>query len=49
LAIETQNTNLPACRFYSKRGCELAEIRMSAYRDCPEVAEEAMLIWHLPL
>jgi len=49
LSIETQNTNVPACRFYAARGCELAEIRRFAYTHCPEVANEAMLIWRLKL
>jgi ribosomal protein S18 acetylase RimI-like enzyme len=49
LAIETQNTNVPACRFYAKSGCELVEIRRFGYADCAEVSEEAMLIWRLKL
>lgn len=47
LGIETQNVNVPACRFYARQGCELAEIRITA--ECAEVAHEAMLIWHLIL
>lgn len=49
LGIETQNVNVPACRFYAKNGCELAEIRRFAYAHCPEFAHEVMLIWHLAL
>jgi len=49
LSIETQNNNVPACRFYAKAGCELADIRRFAYAHCPECAHEAMLIWQLTL
>lgn len=49
LVIETQNVNLPACRFYAASGAELIEIRRFGYADCPNVAEEAMLIWQLML
>ena len=49
LGIETQNTNVPACRFYANSGCELVEIRRFAYAHCPEVSEEVMLIWRLKL
>jgi RimJ/RimL family protein N-acetyltransferase len=49
LSIETQNVNVPACRFYAKSGCELAEIRRFAYFHRPDLADEAMLIWQLKL
>jgi ribosomal protein S18 acetylase RimI-like enzyme len=49
LVIETQENNVPACRFYAKNGCELLEIRRFAYRHCPQVAHETMLIWRLAL
>ena len=49
LAIETQNVNVPACRLYAAAGCELVDIRRTGYAGCPEVAHEAMLIWHLAL
>jgi len=49
LGIETQNVNVPACRFYAKHGCDLAEIRKTGYSGHPKVAHEAMLIWHLKL
>lgn len=49
LSIETQNNNVPACRFYAKMGCELATVRRFGYAHCPEVAREAMLIWQLKL
>jgi GNAT superfamily N-acetyltransferase len=49
LKIETQNVNLPACRFYAAQGCHLGEINRYAYAGCPEVAHEVMLIWYLGL
>ena len=49
LAIETQDNNIPACRFYAKKGCELLEIRRFAYRDSPRVENETMLVWRLTL
>lgn len=48
LKIETQNVNVPACRFYAARGCCLAAIDRHAYAD-PRVAHETMLIWLLDL
>jgi GNAT superfamily N-acetyltransferase len=49
LKIETQNINVPACRFYSGRGCELGEINLHAYAGDPEAADEVMLVWYLDL
>ena len=49
LGIETQNVNVPACRFYARHACELVEIRRTGYSGCRAVAHEAMLIWHLKL
>jgi len=48
LKIETQNVNVPACRFYRALGCELGAIHRFAYTD-PTVASEAMLLWYLDL
>ena len=48
MKIETQNVNVPACRFYVRQGCRLGEINCFAYSE-PEVAHEAMLIWYLDL
>ena len=48
LKIETQNTNVPACRFYASRGCHLGAIVRNAYKE-PQVAHEAMLLWYLDL
>jgi len=49
LKIETQNVNVAACRFYARMGCHLGSIDREAYRTCPEVADEIMLVWHLDL
>lgn len=43
LKIETQSVNVPACRFYASRGCELGGVRRFAY---PELPEEAQLLWY---
>lgn len=49
LKIETQNINVPACRFYAARGCKLLTIDRHAYSEDPRVAHETMLIWFLDL
>ena len=49
LKIETQNVNVPACRFYVKHGCKLGAIHRHGYAGCPDVAHEAMLLWYLEL
>ncbi len=49
LKIETQNVNVPACRFYAKQGCQLGAIHRYGYAGCPDVAHEAMLLWYLEL
>lgn len=49
LKIETQNVNVPACRFYAKQGCHLGSINRYAYAGHPEVAHEVQLIWYLTL
>jgi len=49
LAIETQNVNVPACRFYASQGCDLVVIHRSGYARVPEVAHEVMLVWYLAL
>ncbi|HEU4595710.1 MAG TPA: GNAT family N-acetyltransferase [Pyrinomonadaceae bacterium] len=43
LKVETQNVNVPACRFYERQGCVLAEVRRDAY---PELPGEIQLLWH---
>ncbi|MDX1933179.1 MAG: GNAT family N-acetyltransferase [Capsulimonadales bacterium] len=42
LEVETQNTNVPACRFYVAMGCVLRMIREDAY---PDVPDEAQMLW----
>ena len=42
LQIETQNSNVPACRFYLNMGCSLRSIDRLAYRDLPT---EIRLLW----
>ena len=49
LKVETQNVNLPACRFYAAQGCRLGAIHRHAYARHPHVAHEAMLLWYLDL
>lgn len=49
LKIETQNINVPACRFYAARGCELAMIDRYGYASEASIAHEAMLYWYLDL
>jgi len=48
LKIETQNNNVPACRFYARQGCRLGSIVRRAY-DEPDLAHEVMLLWYLDL
>ena len=47
--IETQNVNVPACRFYASQGCDLGVIHRYGYRGHPGVGHEAMLLWYLTL
>jgi len=49
LKIETQNTNVPACRFYARQGCELGNIDRYAYTAYPESVHEIRLVWYLEL
>ncbi len=49
MKIETQNINVPACRFYAEQGCTLGDIRRFAYLDAPPVAHEVQLNWYLDL
>ena len=42
LEVETQNINVPACRFYARNGCQLAMIDRLAYEDLPDEIE---LLW----
>lgn len=52
IMIETQNVNVPACRFYAARGAELAVIDRYAYAEDsshPDTADEVLLVWRLGL
>jgi GNAT superfamily N-acetyltransferase len=49
LKIETQNVNVPACRFYQHCGCTLGEINRYAYAAIPDEAHEVMLVWYIDL
>ncbi len=49
MKIETQNINVPACRFYASMGCELGMIHRYGYAADPTLAHEAMLFWYLDL
>lgn len=46
LKIETQNINVPACRFYARQGCVLGAINRFAYRELPD---EVQLLWYKTL
>jgi GNAT superfamily N-acetyltransferase len=46
LKIETQNINVPACRFYARQGCVLGAINRFAYQELPD---EAQLLWYKTL
>jgi len=42
LRVETQNTNVAACRFYAHQGCQLKRASHDAY---PGLPDEVQLIW----
>jgi GNAT superfamily N-acetyltransferase len=46
LKVETQNVNVPACRFYQAAGFELHVVLEDAYADCPG---EAKYLWYKAL
>jgi GNAT superfamily N-acetyltransferase len=46
LKVETQNINVPACRFYVKQGCVLGTVNRFAYDEFPDEVE---LIWYKEL
>lgn len=46
LKIETQNTNLAACRFYAAQGCTLGAVNRMAY---PNLPNEVQMIWYKSL
>ncbi len=49
LKVETQNVNVPACRFYVRQGCRLGIVNRYAYVNSPDVSDEVMLVWYLDL
>jgi len=49
LKIETQNINVPACRFYAKQGCKLGAMDRYGYYGHPKVGYEVMMLWYLEL
>lgn len=42
LKVETQNINVPACRFYQRMGCALGAVNRFAY---PGLPDEIQLLW----
>jgi GNAT superfamily N-acetyltransferase len=44
--VETQNINVPACRFYARQGCHLGGFNLHAY---PEEMNEIALFWYRKL
>jgi GNAT superfamily N-acetyltransferase len=46
LKVETQDVNVPACRFYARQGCVLGAVRRDAY---PTLPHEVQLLWYLDL
>lgn len=47
LALETQDNNLRACRFYSKMGFRLGGVDNMLYANFPGVANEKAVFWYL--
>ncbi len=43
LVVETQNINVPACRFYARQGCELGAVSRDAYE---KSLNEIQLLWY---
>ena len=46
LKVETQNTNVPACRFYARQSCQLRAVHPHAY---PALPHEVQLLWYIDL
>jgi ribosomal protein S18 acetylase RimI-like enzyme len=46
LKVETQNINVPACRFYQRQGCSLRRVNRHVYPDLPT---EIQLLWYKDL
>ena len=49
MKIETQNINVPACKFYQQMGCRLGEIHRFAYTTESDCASEVMLNWYMDI
>jgi GNAT superfamily N-acetyltransferase len=49
MKIETQNVNVPACRFYAGQGALLGGINRYGYYGHSQVSDEVMLLWYLDL
>ena len=48
LALETQDTNLIACRFYQKCGLEIGAVNTMLYKNMPAPAcEDIAIFWYL--
>ena len=49
IRLETQNNNVPACRFYEAYGFHLGGFDRDLYRGLDEETTEIALFWYLPL
>lgn len=47
LRLETQSTNVPACRFYARHGFRLGGADRLLYAGFPALAHETALFWYL--
>ncbi|CAF1519544.1 unnamed protein product [Rotaria magnacalcarata] len=47
MSIETQNTNVSACRFYAAMGARLGDIDRKAYEHNEQVKDEIRLNWYI--
>ncbi|WML48808.1 GNAT family N-acetyltransferase [Neobacillus sp. PS3-34] len=48
IMVETQNINVSACKFYSRKGFSLGTIDIQGYSDSP-VENEIKLLWYMDL
>ena len=46
LMVETQDVDVPACRFYARQGFVLGTVNRRAYPDLPH---EVQLLWYKPV
>jgi ribosomal protein S18 acetylase RimI-like enzyme len=49
LKVETQNINVPACKFYTKQRCHLGGINFYQYTQNPLTTDQIQLLWYLDL